>query len=148
MTPSSKHSRQPTDPAEGAAAMRSRPRTPGGVRAAVDVARRRAPPPVLRVITRMAGGLQHAEPFDRGMTLAAQAFTSIFPLIISIAALLPDSSRSLPDRTSDALGIRDSSRAVSEQALPAHPDTRGAFGIIGVVVVSIAALAVPQAVAA
>jgi membrane protein len=102
---------------------------------------------VLRVITRTAGGLQPAEPFDRG-TLAAQAFTSIFPLIISIAALLPDSSRSLPDRISDALGIRDSSRAVSEQALPEHPDTRGAFGIIGVVVVSIAALAVPQAVAA
>jgi membrane protein len=150
MTPSSKHSRQPTDPAEGAAAMRSPTPDAGRVRAAVDVARRRAPPPVLRVITRTAGGLQHADPFDRGMTLAAQAFTSIFPLIISIAALLPDSSRSLPDRISDALGIRGSSRAVSEQALPAYPDTRGAFGIIGVliVVVSIAALAVPQAVAA
>jgi len=58
--------------------MRSPTRTPGRFRVAVDEARRRAPPPVLRVATRTAGGLQQVEPFDRGMTLAAQAFTSIF----------------------------------------------------------------------
>ena len=147
MTPSSKHSRQPTDPAEGAAAMRSPTPDAGRVRAAVDVARRRAPPPVLRVITRTAGGLQQVEPFDRGMTLAAQAFTSIFPLIIAIAALLPDSSGSLPDRISDALGVPDSSRAVIEQALPAHPDTRGAFGIIGVLIVVVSATSFSRALA-
>jgi membrane protein len=123
--------------------------TPGGgrVRAAVDGARRKAPPPVLRIVTRTADGLQHVEPFDRGMTLAAQAFTSIFPLVIAIAALLPDSSGDLPDRISDALGIPDSSRAALEQALPAHPDTRGAFGIIGLLIVVVSATSFSRALA-
>jgi membrane protein len=119
----------------------------GRLRAAVDGARRRAPPPVLRVITRTAGGIQHVEPFDRGMTLAAQAFTSIFPLIIAIAALLPDSRGSVADRISDALGIPDSSRGVVEQALPAHPDTRGAFGIVGVLIVVVSATSFSRALA-
>jgi membrane protein len=122
------------------------PRT-GRVRAAVDGAGRRAPPPVLRVITRTAGGIQHVEPFDRGMTLAAQAFTSIFPLIIAIAALLPDSGGSVSDRISDALGIPDSSRGAIEQALPAHPDTRGAFGIVGVLIVVVSATSFSRALA-
>jgi membrane protein len=102
---------------------------------------------VLRVITRTAGGLQHVEPFDRGMTLAAQAFTSIFPLIIAIAALFPDSSGDTADRVSSALGIPDSSRAAIEQALPAHPDTRGAFGIIGVLIVVVSATSFSRALA-
>jgi membrane protein len=125
------------------------PPTPGGgrVRAAVDGARRKAPPPVLRVVTRTAGGLQDVEPFDRGMTLAAQAFTSLFPLIIAVAALLPDSGGSLADRFADTFGIPDSSRAVIEQALPAHPDTRGAFGLIGVLIVVVSATSFSRALA-
>ena len=113
----------------------------------VDEARRRAPPPVLRVIIRTTAGLQNAEPFDRGMTLAAQAFTSIFPLIIAIAALFPDSSGDTSDRVSSALGIPASSRAVLEQALPAHPDTRGAFGIIGLLIVVVSATSFSRALA-
>ncbi|HEY6746946.1 MAG TPA: YhjD/YihY/BrkB family envelope integrity protein [Mycobacteriales bacterium] len=127
--------------------MRNPSAVAGRLRTAVDRARRRAPPPVLRVVTRTAGGLQHAEPFDRGMTLAAQAFTSIFPLVIAIAALIPDSSASLPDRVSDALGIPDSSRAIVEQALPAHPDTRGAFGLAGVLIVVVSATSFSRALA-
>jgi membrane protein len=125
------------------------PPTPdvGRVRAAVDSARRKAPPPVLRIITRTAGGLQHVEPFDRGMTLAAQAFTSIFPLVIAIAALFPDSSGTASDRISGALGIPESSRAVVEQALPAHSDTRGAFGIVGVLIVVVSATSFSRALA-
>jgi membrane protein len=102
---------------------------------------------VLRVFTRTAAGLQNVEPFDRGMTLAAQAFTSIFPLIIAIAALFPDSSGDTSDRVSSALGIPDSSRAAVEQALPAHPDTRGAFGIIGVLIVVVSATSFSRALA-
>ena len=118
-----------------------------GARRRVEDARRRAPPPVLRIITRTAAGIQRVEPFDRGMTLAAQAFTSIFPLIIALAALFPDSSEDLPDRVADALGVPDSSRAVIEQALPAHPDTRGAFGILGVLIVVVSATSFSRALA-
>ena len=119
----------------------------GRLRAAVDGARRRAPPPVLRVITRTASGLQDAEPFDRGMTLAAQAFTSIFPLIIAVAALIPDSGGTLSDRVGEALGVPEDSRAVVEQALPAHSDTRGAFGILGVLIVVVSATSFSRALA-
>jgi membrane protein len=117
------------------------------LRAAVEGARRKAPPPVLRVITRTTAGLEQAEPFDRGMTLAAQAFTSIFPLIIAVAALLPDSNGTVSDRISDALGVPSGSRSVLEQALPAHPDTRGAFGIIGVLIVVVSATSFSRALA-
>jgi membrane protein len=127
--------------------MRSPTPDAGRIRAAVDGARRKAPPPVLRVITRAVDGLQRVEPFDRGMTLAAQAFTSIFPLIIAVAALLPDGSESLPDRVADGLGVPDSSRAVFEQALPVHPDTRGAFGILGVLIVVFSATSFSRALA-
>lgn len=127
--------------------MRSPSPEAGKVRAAVDGARRRAPPPVLRVITRTVGGLEASEPFDRAMTLAAQAFTSLFPLVIAIAALLPDESGSMADRISGALGIPESSRAVISAALPAHPDTRGAFGILGVLIVVVSATSFSRALA-
>ena len=119
----------------------------GRLRAMVEGARRKAPPQLLRIATRTAGGLQDIEPFDRAMTLAAQTFTSVFPLIIAVAALLPDSSQSLSDRFSDGLGLPDSSRAILEQVLPAHPQTRGAFGILGVVIVVISATSLSRALA-
>ncbi len=119
----------------------------GRLRSTVEGARRQAPPQLLRIATRTAGGLQDIEPFDRAMTLAAQAFTSLFPLIITVAALLPGSSQSLSDRLSDGLGLPDSSRAVLEQVLPAQPETRGAFGILGVVIVVISATSMSRALA-
>ena len=81
------------------------------------------------------------------MTLAAQVFTSILPLIIVGAALLPASSRSLSDRVSDGLGLPDSYRDVLEQVLPAQPETRGALGILGVVIVVISATSLSRALA-
>jgi membrane protein len=110
-------------------------------------ARRKAPPPLLRIATRTAGGLQEIEPFDRAMTLAAQTFTSVFPLIITVAALLPAGSQSLSDRVSDGLGLSDSSRAVLELVLPAQPQTRGAFGVLGVVIVVFSATSLSRALA-
>jgi membrane protein len=102
---------------------------------------------LLRIATRTAGGLQDIEPFDRAMTLAAQTFTSVFPLIITVAALLPAGSQSLSDRVSDGLGLSDSSRAVLELVLPAQPQTRGAFGVLGVVIVVFSATSLSRALA-
>jgi membrane protein len=110
-------------------------------------ARRIAPPPLLRIATRTAGSLQEIEPFDRAMTLAAQTFTSVFPLIIAVAALLPAGSQSLSDRLSDGLGLPDSSRAALELVLPAQPQTRGAFGILGVIIVVFSATSLSRALA-
>jgi membrane protein len=110
-------------------------------------ARRNGPPQLLRIATRTASGLQEIEPFDRAMTLAAQTFTSVFPLIIAVAALLPAGSQSLSDRLSDGLGLPDSSRAALELVLPAQPQTRGAFGVLGVVIVVFSATSLSRALA-
>jgi membrane protein len=119
----------------------------GRLRSMAEGARRKAPPPLLRIATRTAGGLQEIEPFDRAMTLAAQTFTSVFPLIITVAALLPAGSQSLSDRVSDGLGLSDSSRAVLELVLPVQPQTRGAFGVLGVVIVVFSATSLSRALA-
>jgi membrane protein len=71
----------------------------------------------------------------------------VFPLIIAVAALLPAGSQSLPDRVSDGLGLPDSSRAVLELALPAQPQTRGAFGVLGLVIVVFSATSLSRALA-
>ncbi len=41
-----------------------------------------------RTLLRCVSGLLHVQIFDRAMTLAAQAFTSIFPLLIMLGTLL------------------------------------------------------------
>jgi membrane protein len=64
-----------------------------------------------------------------------------------VSALLPASSESLPDRVSDQLGLTDSSRAVLELVLPAQPQTRGAFGVVGVVIVVVGATSLSRALA-
>lgn len=127
--------------------MGSEAKVGGRLRSMVEGARRKTPPPLLRIAARTAGGLQKIEPFDRGMTLAAQTFTSVFPLIITVAALLPAGSQSLPDRLSDGLGLPDTSRAVLELVLPAQPETRGAFGVIGAIIVIISATSLSRALA-
>jgi membrane protein len=119
----------------------------GRLRSTLEGARRKAPAQLLRIASRTAGGLQDIEPFDRAMTLAAQAFTSLFPLIIAVAALLPASSQSLSDRLSEGLGLPDSSRAVLELVLPAQPQTRGTFGILGVLIVVFSATSLSPALA-
>jgi membrane protein len=119
----------------------------GRLRSMAEGARRKTPPPLLRIAARTASGLQAIEPFDRAMTLAAQTFTSVFPLIIAVAALLPTGSQSLSDRLSDGLGLPDSSRAVLELVLPTQPQTRGAFGILGVVIVVFSATSLSRALA-
>lgn len=117
------------------------------LRSMAEAARGKTPPPVLRIVTRTAGGLQAIEPFDRAMTLAAQTFTSVFPLIIAVAALVPASSESLPDRVSDQLNLTDSSRAVLDLVLPAQPQLRGSFGVLGVLIVVVGATSLSRALA-
>ena len=46
--------------------------------------------PLGRLVQRAVDGFVDIEPFDRAMTLAAQAFVSIVPVMIVMAALRPD----------------------------------------------------------
>lgn len=86
------------------------------------------------------------EPFDRGMTLAAQAFTSIFPLVIVLAAVLPG-DRPLADVIADSLQVPPPARAALEEAIPVDAGPRTAFGVIGVLVVLVSATSYARALA-
>jgi membrane protein len=86
------------------------------------------------------------EPFDRGMTLAAQAFTSIFPLVIALAAVLPG-DRPLADVLADNLQVPPQARAALEAAIPADTGSRAAFGVVGVLVVLVSGTSYARALA-
>ncbi len=105
----------------------------------------RLPPTVLHMITAMIRDFRDLEVLDRAMTLAAQAFTSIFPLIIAIAAVRPGRSDNLGDDLADLLSSSDTSRKVLEQALPSEPRTLGAFGLLGLLIVLVSATSFSRA---
>ena len=114
---------------------------------AADRVGRRLPPPVLRMIATTLRDFRDLEVLDRAMTLAAQAFTSVFPLIIAIAAIRPGQGDSLGDDLADILSSPDASRRVLEDAFPTEPRTFGAFGVLGLLVVLITSTSFTRALA-
>lgn len=94
-----------------------------------------------RVAFRLANGLRHLQVFDRAMTIGAQMFTSVFPVIIMSASLF---------------GGRDVSQAIGGAGLPPEVENvldeavkpsggSGTFGLIGVLVVLISATSLSRA---
>jgi membrane protein len=99
------------------------------------------------MVTRSLRDFRDLEALDRAMTLAAQAFTSVFPLIIAIAAVRPGQSDSLGEDLADILSSPESSRQVLEEAFPTEPRTIGAFGVLGLLIVLISATSFSRALA-
>ncbi|WP_406036013.1 YihY/virulence factor BrkB family protein [Nocardioides sp. NBC_00163] len=90
-----------------------------------------------RMFLRAAAGLRRIEVFDRSMTIAAQFFTSVLPVLILIAALGSNS-----DRFTDAIEMPEQSRQVLEGAV----DSGGAaFGIVGTIFVLVSATSLSRA---
>ena len=87
-----------------------------------------------------AGEVLRVQIFDRAMTLAAQAFTSILPLLIMMAAVLGRHDRRL---LVDALGLPDSSRRLLTTALGGSHSS--AFGFVGCLFVVISATSLTRA---
>ena len=95
-----------------------------------------------RILVRASAGFVRVQIFDRAMTVAAQAFTSIFPVLIMLSLVL---------------GLRHSARLASLAHLP--PASRrlldeafggrgiGAFGVVGSVVVLVSATSLARALA-
>jgi membrane protein len=79
----------------------------------------RSPLPLVRFVEKLLREFQRLEPFDRAMTLAAQAFTSVLPLVITTASLLgrEDETRFI-DHVGNSLALPASTRAVLKEALP------------------------------
>jgi len=92
-----------------------------------------------RILLQAAAGLGRIEVFDRSMTIAAQFFTSVLPVLILIATLGSNS-----DQFADAIDMPKQSRQVLEGAL----DEGGAtFGILGAIFVLVSATSLSRALA-
>ncbi|WIM98414.1 YhjD/YihY/BrkB family envelope integrity protein [Actinoplanes oblitus] len=93
-----------------------------------------------RLVLHGAGELVRVQIFDRSMTLAAQSFTSIFPLLIMLAAVLGPHYRS---RLTGLLHLpADSERLLQEALSGSHSN---AFGLAGSVIVILSATGLSRA---
>jgi membrane protein len=99
-----------------------------------------------RIVDQGARALIQIEIFDRSMTLAAQAFTSVFPLLILVATLRPRQTHNqLGSALADSLGLNAQARQSLEAALPAAGNAASTFGVIGALVVLISATSFSRA---
>ena len=93
-----------------------------------------------RCLLRIAARFVRLEIFDRSMTVAAQVFTSVFPILIMAAVWL--GSRYSDDVT-EAIDMPDETRNVMQEALA---NTGGsAFGIAGTLIVLVSATSLSRA---
>lgn len=95
-----------------------------------------------RVAVRSSLGFRRIELFDRSMTIAAQFFTSVFPIFIAVASWTDTNT----DQLIDALRIPDESKSVVDQAL-ASGSGNATFGLLGVLVVLASATSLSRALA-
>ncbi|WP_246606002.1 YihY/virulence factor BrkB family protein [Paractinoplanes toevensis] len=93
-----------------------------------------------RPLMRGVGELLRVQIFDRSMTLAAQAFTSIFPLLIMLSALGGTEYR---DRLSDLMTLPDASEQLLHQAVSGSRSN--AFGLVGCLIVVLSATGLSRA---
>ena len=112
----------------------------------------RLPPRLRRPITRLLEGwpgriaLNSAEScvrieiFDRSMTIAAQFFTSVFPILILFASWV--GSRHA-DTIADAVDMPEQSRSVLDQAVEASASA--GFGVVGALIVLASATSLSRA---
>jgi membrane protein len=112
-------------------------RLPPGLRRRVEGLLSRWPG---RVVVRVAAAAARVELFDRSMTIAAQFFTSIFPILIAVASWVGTGANDLFD---DA-GVPAEMQSVLDEAL-APSSNEAAFGIIGIVLVLVSSTSLSRA---
>ena len=98
--------------------------------------------PIAKLIAQAAAGLVQVQIFDRAMTLAAQVFTSVFPLIIMAGVVF---GRDEGGRLSDFAHLPEASRQVIDDAL----SNRGfsTFGVVGCLIVLLSSTGLARALA-
>ncbi|MFA5885419.1 MAG: hypothetical protein WDA60_16330 [Acidimicrobiia bacterium] len=103
--------------------------TVGMARARVDGVRARAERTLVwRVWERML----EIEFVDRSVALAGKAFVSFFPLVIVVAAFMPEDIRtSIFSTLTHRLGVHGDSLVIAKQAFASSKDVRRATGVLG-----------------
>jgi membrane protein len=105
----------------------------------------RAPRPVLRIALTFLHDLMAIEPFDRAMTLAAQAFVSVFPLLIIWATFAANGTSDGADQLAEKLHLSESVAAVLDQSLPPDTEASTTFGVISALIVLVSATSLSRA---
>lgn len=97
-----------------------------------------------RLLERVARELVDIELFDRAMTLAAQAFTSIVPLMLVAAALRPG-EEGLGGTVTSSLGLPQEARAALADAVPDQSTVLSGVGVLGLLVTLVSATSFSRA---
>ncbi|SKB10231.1 YhjD/YihY/BrkB family envelope integrity protein [Aeromicrobium choanae] len=92
-----------------------------------------------RTLLRVAGACVRVEIFDRAMTIAAQFFSSILPLLIVAVTFLGSGS----EQISDVIGATGSSEELIDQAV--RGSSTAAFGVVGALLVLVSATSLSRA---
>jgi uncharacterized BrkB/YihY/UPF0761 family membrane protein len=93
-----------------------------------------------RIALRSVSGCIRIELFDRSMTIAGQFFTSVFPILVSLAAW---SDRDDSEWIADAIDMPEESRSVLSDAVGGS--TSATFGLLGILIVLISATSLSRA---
>ena len=93
-----------------------------------------------RIAIRGAATFIRIELFDRAMTIAAQFFTSVFPILIMLATWIGGGSNDI----ADALGMPKETQSVLSDALETNSGAT-TFGIVGTLIVLASATSLARA---
>ena len=93
-----------------------------------------------RVLLRTAESCVRIEIFDRSMTIAAQFFTSVFPILILLASWLGATDS---DRIANAMDMPEQSRSVLDEAVQSSGGST--FGVVGALIVLASATSLSRA---
>nr|WP_221382230.1 YhjD/YihY/BrkB family envelope integrity protein [Actinoplanes polyasparticus] len=96
----------------------------------------------VRLVARATSGVIRVQLFDRAMTLAAQAFTSIFPVLILLGSVLGTGPG---HELAEAAGLPETSRRVLNDAF-GHGGF-SAFGVLGGLIVLVSSTGLARALA-
>lgn len=100
--------------------------------------------PLGTLIERIINGFTAIEPFDRAMTLAAQAFVSIVPIMIVLAAVRPN-KESFGATMGDVMGLSNDVQEALSGSIPSSASVVSSVGFFGFLVAFFSATAYSRA---
>jgi len=107
--------------------------------------RRSARSPAGRFALRVARDLADLGLIDRGMTLAAHTFTSVLPILIVVGAVQSRLDARTAEVFAEHMGFNATTAQILEKSLPGGAQELRATGVIGVVLLVIAATSFARA---
>ena len=111
---------------------------------ALRIAARYRRTPVGLLVQRTVDGVVAIEPFDRAMTLAAQSFVSIVPVMIVVSALRP-SQPGFGAFMAESMGLSNASRDALAGSVTAGATVGSSVGVLGLLVALVSATSYSRA---